>query len=332
MECIDVQDSNPSMCPEPPCGYLNVQDQAAYNLIMDVYQDAFEIFHDEYFHLGADEVSDACWGSNATAMFVEWISTMAQDVHSKGGKTPILWAGDVDVKSSIGQNSFDVVIQTWDNVEDKLTALQNGFEVIDSTYTAYYLDCGMGSWLTGGTSWCDPYKTWLDIYNHSLTDGIPQSYWPHILGGEVCAWGESIDGNNLQPRLWPRATGAAERWWRDEPLAMSDVNSAFYRIALQRDWMVYQGIVASPVQPEFCTLYPAYCNYYRDDLMMKGGELQWRQKLKKYGLQEFAQRFKEHGWDMMQFWKQMTFEQAQEMGFKHGHWNKFQNLVKDLGN
>lgn len=133
-------------------------------------------------------------------------------------------------------------------------------------YTSYYLDCGFGNWLSGGNSWCDPYKTWLNIYNHSLTDEVPEQYFNGILGGEVCLWGESVDDNNLSPRLWPRAAAAAERWWRDEILPMNELNEAFYRMAMQRDWMVHQGIIASPVQPEFCTLYPSYCDYYRDTI------------------------------------------------------------------
>ena len=327
MDCVDVSDSVPAMCPEPPCGYLNVTNQNSYTTIMDVYQDAFEIFDDSYFHVGGDEVKDACWGSKTNELYTEWISSMCQDINLKGKKTPILWSGDVDISANIGQGAFEIIMQIWDNAADKLTALKNGFKVIDSTYTSYYLDCGFGSWLTGGNSWCDPYKTWLNIYNHSLTDGIPSQYFKDIIGGEVCLWGESVDDYNLQPRLWPRAAAGAERWWRDEPLLMNKLDNTFYRIAIQRDWMVYQGIIASPVQPEFCTLYPAYCDYYRDDILNNYDD-EWKMKLKDYKLDDFIDLFEEHGWDMMEFWKDMSFESAQKMGFKEGHWVKFQNLLK----
>lgn len=334
MDCVDVSDSVPSMCPEPPCGYLNVSNQNAYNTIMDIYSDAWSIFDDEYFHIGADEVKDACWGKNTDELYTEWLSTMAQDVNLKGKKTPILWSGDVDISAQIGQTTFEIVMQIWDNAADKLTALKNGFKVIDSTYTSYYLDCGFGSWLTGGNSWCDPYKTWLNIYNHSLTDGIPTQYFKDIIGGEVCLWGESVDDNNLEPRLWPRAAAGAERWWRDIPLQMNKLDDTFYRIAMQRDWMVYQGIVSSPVQPEFCTLYPAYCNYYRDDILNSQQQQQqqqdWKMKLKDYNLDSFIDVFEENGWDMIQLWKQISWEHGKEMGMKPGHWAKFQHLVNEI--
>jgi len=266
MECVGVEDSVPAMCPEPPCGYLNVSTPKTYDLILDLFKDAYEIFPDSYFHVGADEVEDECWGENTTSKYTQWVSTMSHDVNFVGNKTPILWSGHLAGSIPIGQNDFDVVIQIWDNAEHKATALENGFKVIDSIYTSYYLDCGFGNWLTGGKSWCDPYKTWLDIYNHSLTEGVADEYLSGILGGEVCLWGEAVDENNLGPRLWPRAASAAERWWRDEALPMNELNEGFRRLAMQRDWMVHRGIIASPVQPEFCTLYPSYCDYYRDTI------------------------------------------------------------------
>ena len=132
MQCVGVTDSIPAMCPEPPCGYLNVSNQNSYDLILDLFHEAFEIFPDSYFHIGADEVEDECWGENTASMYTQWITTMSNEVHLVGNKTPILWSGDVAVESQIGQNNFEIVIQIWDNAEHKVNALKNGFKVIDS--------------------------------------------------------------------------------------------------------------------------------------------------------------------------------------------------------
>merc|ERR1712129_512611 len=194
-------------------------------------------------------------------------------------------------------------------------ALKNGYRVIDSTYTAYYLDCGFANWLSGANSWCDPYKSWLAVYNHSVTQGIPAEYAQGILGGEVCLWGESVDDNNLEPRLWPRAAAGAERWGRDEPIDADEIDELFHRMAVMRDWMVWRGVVASPVQPEFCTLYPAYCDYYRDAILDRSLRSQkgWQAKLREHGLGAFVAAFVAQGWDVMQYWNEMTMEDAAAM-------------------
>merc|ERR1712173_299789 len=96
-DCVSVEDSNSHMCPEPPCGYLDVTNELSYSTILDVYKDAFEIFDDSSFHIGADEVGNKCWGSNATALFTQWIAQMSNNVNLIGKRTPILWSGSVDV-------------------------------------------------------------------------------------------------------------------------------------------------------------------------------------------------------------------------------------------
>ena len=113
MQCVSVADSVPDMCPEPPCGYLNVSDEDAYQVVLDVYKDAWGIFEDSFFHIGADEVEQACWGKQTDALYVEWIETMCSQVDLVGHRTPILWSGGVDVSAQIGQNNFDIVMQMY---------------------------------------------------------------------------------------------------------------------------------------------------------------------------------------------------------------------------
>merc|ERR1712013_275211 len=157
---------------------------------------------------------------------------------------------------------------------------------------------GFGNWLSGANSWCDPYKSWLAGYNHSVSEGVPAQFLQNVLGGEVCLWGEAVDDANLEPRLWPRAAAGAERWWTDEAIDEADegaLNTLFLRMARMRDWMLWRGVAASPVQPEFCTLYPKYCDEYRNAIAResrraaqssKARNSDWKAKLREHGLGE----------------------------------------------
>jgi hexosaminidase len=77
----------------------------------------------------------------------------------------------------------------------------------------YYLDCGRGN-KYGDRSWCDPFKTWWNIYSFD-----PKKYTFNddtVLGGEVLAWSEILSDSNIQPVLWPRSASLSDRLWGDE--------------------------------------------------------------------------------------------------------------------
>jgi N-acetyl-beta-hexosaminidase len=49
----------------------------------------------------------------------------------------------------------------------------------------------------------------LSNYSFTGSDEAKQ----RILGGEACLWGVFVDGTNLLPRFWPRASAVGERLW-----------------------------------------------------------------------------------------------------------------------
>jgi hexosaminidase len=265
MICNDIKSQVPANCPEPPCGYLDATNPDATKLIENVISDGMDAFSDLHLHLGGDEVSTFCYGSNAQTLFSGWIDHFVKMVQG-AGRTPIVWSSDMGVECDWGQTTSTVVMQVWDNAAFKLKALQKGFKVIDSTYTSYYLDCGFSSWLTGGDSWC-PYVSWRQVYNHSLFDAsFPEQFRQDIYGGEVPLWGEQVDEGNVMSRLVARAVAVSERLWMDKAL-LSDQQTAetFLRLSLQRDLLreVYPQWNSAPLVPRYCINHPDMCEAYR---------------------------------------------------------------------
>ena len=60
-------------------------------------------------------------------------------------------------------------------------------------------------------SWCDPYKTWRDIYNFDPYK--PNIDKNRIIGAIGTLWAEVISSDNLDEKVWPRATALSERLW-----------------------------------------------------------------------------------------------------------------------
>ncbi len=61
--------------------------------------------------------------------------------------------------------------------------------------------------------YCSPYKSWPWIYTYDPLRSIPSTYHDRVLGGEVHLWSELTDPVNLDGKLWPRASAAAEVLW-----------------------------------------------------------------------------------------------------------------------
>ena len=85
-------------------------------------------------------------------------------------------------------------------------------KIILSPHDIYYLDCGLGN-LWGGGSWCGNYKTWANLYSYELDYNFDAKNKHKILGGELCAWGELNNDDNIELNLFPRAITVAEKWW-----------------------------------------------------------------------------------------------------------------------
>ena len=131
-----------------------------------------------------------------------------------------------------------------------------------------YLDCGRGQWLSFANGdafetfypfndWCGPTKSWALVYSHDPTAGLTAEEAKLVLGGEVAVWSETIDPQNLDPLVWPRAAAAGEVLWSGRTDASGQNRSqveASTRLIEMRERMVARGVRASPISQEWCAI------------------------------------------------------------------------------
>ena len=333
MTCDSLDDNLPTahICYEPPCGYLNLLNQTgkslAIQLFNDLSKDSFDAFPDNVFHVGGDEVLQNCFGNMTDTIYNEWMVNRISFLR-ENNKIPAIWSNKLTLNADYGQKDNDILVISYQG--DVLKALQAGYKVVDANSNYYYLDCGLGNWQQPMKNcWCNPYRTWGIIYNHSLYDYIPNNQsqlLKNLWGGEIAVWGETVDDANFESRTWMRSAAAAERWWKNTSLTDENVNEIYLRLQIQRAWMKYQGLMSGPIGPEFCLLDSEYCDAIRgndvdnDDYILL---------LKQYKLDKFVDIFEQEGWDMVRYWKEIDDEMLREWGFKSGDIVKFKHLIHD---
>lgn len=172
-------------------------------------------------HIGGDEVKYPCWNSSSSirehvkavygdlsdASFgrlqAEWTANVSAAAVVKSGKIPVLWQpttkgpGDPVWDNALPKDS---VYMVWLNSASAKAYAQAKRDVV---YTTPFYVANMGS---GG---------WTRVYNADIMpSGLTPEEESHVIGAEVCAWGESLDEGNLAMRSFQIGAGAAESFWR----------------------------------------------------------------------------------------------------------------------
>jgi len=272
-------------CVEPPCGQLNPVNPHVYTTLGKLYQDFFELFDTDMFHMGGDEVNLNCWnttkeimdelrqrGQTGTkeellALWKSFQEQAAQKVYDANGKKLplILWTNSLTEEGHVERylSKDDYIIQIWTKGNDSVVKelIEKDFRVIFSNYDAWYLDCGYSSWVGEGNNWCSPYKGWQIVYDNSPREhyrnaGGEPSRMQQILGGEAAMWTEQVDGAAVMHKLWPRVSALGERLWSDPE---TNWKQAELRMLDQRARQVERGTAADALQPEWCRQNEALC-------------------------------------------------------------------------
>ncbi|XP_075212922.1 beta-hexosaminidase subunit alpha-like [Lycorma delicatula] len=225
-----------------------------YNFLKQLFSEIANVFHDNYLHLGGDEVDFKCWKSNPniTQFMVKNNITTYEDLESYYIKKLLeIVQNELHTKTIVWQEVFDnkvkispetiVHIWTGDYETEVYEVTKAGYKALLST--CWYLD----HLLSGGD--------WLKYYGcEPLNFNGTNQQKSLVIGGEACMWGEVVDETNILQRIWPRASAAAEKLWspKQDVVNITQVQS---RIEEHVCRMRRRGIPAQPPNgPGFCIL------------------------------------------------------------------------------
>lgn len=183
------------------------------------------IFPDPYMHIGGDENNGVEWKHNpriqafmqshhlkGTAALQAYFNERVLKILQKYHKHMIGW--DEVLTPNLPR---DVTIQSWRGYKSLASAARQGHDGILSS--GYYLD-SMGT-----------------AADHYLVDPLPagstltSEQRKRILGGEACMWGEYVDAQVIDSRIWPIAAAIAERLW--SPQNVDNVNDMYRRLRVE---------------------------------------------------------------------------------------------------
>ncbi|EFE44270.1 hypothetical protein TRV_00956 [Trichophyton verrucosum HKI 0517] len=271
---------------EPPSGQIKLNSSAVYQFLDLLMADLIPRVSPltEYFHTGGDEFNlntyllEINLGSNDRRVLTPFLDRMITHVHSSlrsSGVTPIVWEElvldwDLNLPShKTAGETGGVIVQAWRNSSAVKHVLQKGYQTIFGTGDAWYLDCGVGTFLNprpGSKAvqnpyldWCAPTKNWKHMYVYNPLKDIPVELQSLLVGGETHMWSELVDPVNMDQMIWPRAAAAAEVLWTG-PRSPDNIQDASYRLVKWRERVVSDaGIRAAMVQMTYCLMRESGC-------------------------------------------------------------------------
>ncbi|KAJ1736646.1 Glucosamine-6-phosphate isomerase (Glucosamine-6-phosphate deaminase) (GNPDA) (GlcN6P deaminase) [Coemansia sp. Benny D160-2] len=278
MSCLNKQPNWDKYAAEPPSGQLNIAKPESIEFTNKIIDEYTKLFPDSVFHLGGDEVNRNCWsedpdvqaylaahpGEDVESLLANYYAKVHDHLETTG-KYAYTWEETL-FHSEYVPSTNNTILQVWIDQESVQKALAQGYRVVSSSYDSYYLDCGHGAWLPNfdGNSWCDPFKSWMHVYNYDVAANVTDPAQKKlIMGTEVAIWSEQSDETVIDQRIWPRAAAMAETAWSGKSDASGNVRTTgevATRLHEQRFRMVGRGINAEPMQPLWCARNPGACN------------------------------------------------------------------------
>jgi len=213
---------------------MDPTEERTYNFLDSFIGEMAELFPDQYFHIGGDEVNGKQWDANPNIQafmrthglknnqdLQAYFNTRVQKIVSKHGKTMIGW--DEILRPDLPR---DIVVQSWRGQDSLAVAANQGYRGLLSF--GYYVDL---MWPASRHYAIDPMS--------GATNLSPEEK-RRILGGEACMWSEYVSPENIDSRIWPRTAVIAERLW--SPQDVTDVNSMYQRLEYVSRWLDWFGL------------------------------------------------------------------------------------------
>jgi len=254
---------------EVPDGQIDPTSDDTYSLMGDLFKDLKEYFPWDSVHLGSDEVRGKCWNntkinnfmtqnniSSYEELFNYYVNRTKKQVSSE--KRRLYWTNP-DTNYLTFQD--EDILQFWGTTHQLQSSLQNypKNKFIMSNYDYLYLDCGTGDY-QGQQSWCNPYHTWLDIYDLEPSKYVKAEDLGRILGLESAIWSEMNDASTVINKVFPRSCTLAERGWSAAEHSFTSHYAIFVRLNAWRKRLLSQrGIQVQPVSTGYCEKNPENC-------------------------------------------------------------------------
>ena len=186
------------------------------SFMKDVLEELFDIFTDEYYHLGGDEVMYERWklcpeclelkrrlGCNQWSEVQAWALNELSAFLNEHGKKAIIW----NESKITGKADKNLVWQYWQGgLDEKKLAeeINSGRQVIMSPCEPYYLDL---PYSINGVRAMEKYKL--------IPEGTKVDAVDNILGAEFPLWTELVpNARQADKMLFPRLAVGAEIAWR----------------------------------------------------------------------------------------------------------------------
>ncbi|XP_074310623.1 beta-hexosaminidase 3 [Silene latifolia] len=227
-------------CKEP----LDVSNEFTFQVINGILSDFSKVFKYKFVHLGGDEVDTGCWATTPHVarwlrrnkmngdQAYEYFVLRAQKIALSHGYEIINWE---ETFNNFGKKlDRKTVVHNWlgGGVAQEVTAA--GLRCIVSNQDKWYLD--------------HVDTTWDKFYmNEPLTNITNPKHQNLVIGGEVCMWGEHVDGSDIQQTIWPRAAAAAERLWTAYDQLATNPSKVARRLSHFRCLLNQRGIAAAPL-------------------------------------------------------------------------------------